>query len=218
MGYAIFFDYNGETYRLPTNPEELEITTNQANKTYEILGSNQIVVPTSMNLREYSFEVEFPHSTRSYVETSGDFKDCYYYLTRFRQWRETKVPIRFIARSEFYNDTNILVLIEEMTVAEKAGEDGDKYVKFKLLEYVDFKPKVVTISTSGTKAKAVTATATTKSSKAKSTYTVRSGDTLWSIAKKYYGNGAKYTTIYNANKDKLKSPNLVYKGQVLTIP
>ena len=37
------------------------------------------------------------------------------------------------------------------------------------------------------------------------TYTVKSGDCLWNIAKKYYGNGAQYTKIYNANKGELES-------------
>lgn len=50
------------------------------------------------------------------------------------------------------------------------------------------------------------------------TYKVKSGDCLWNIAKKFYGNGALYTKIYNANKSKIKNPNLIYPGQVLTIP
>lgn len=50
------------------------------------------------------------------------------------------------------------------------------------------------------------------------TYTVKRGDCLWKIAAKYYGNGAKYTRIYEANRDKIKNPNLIYTGQVLTIP
>lgn len=50
------------------------------------------------------------------------------------------------------------------------------------------------------------------------TYTVQSGDCLWNIAKKYTGNGARYTELYNANKDKIKNPNLIYAGQVLTLP
>ena len=49
-------------------------------------------------------------------------------------------------------------------------------------------------------------------------YTVKSGDCLWNIAKMYYGNGSKYTVIYEANKDKINNPNLIYAGQVLTIP
>lgn len=54
--------------------------------------------------------------------------------------------------------------------------------------------------------------------KCSETYTVKDGDCLWKIAKKYYGKGAEYTRIYNANKDKIKNPNLIYTGQVLVIP
>lgn len=50
------------------------------------------------------------------------------------------------------------------------------------------------------------------------TYTVKKGDTLWGIAKTYYGNGARYTQIYDANKGIIKNPNLIYVGQVFTIP
>lgn len=50
-------------------------------------------------------------------------------------------------------------------------------------------------------------------------YTVKSGDSLWAIAKKYYGSGAMYTKIYEANKDIIgKNPNLIYPGQQLIIP
>ena len=50
------------------------------------------------------------------------------------------------------------------------------------------------------------------------TYTVKKGDTLWAIASKYYGSGAQYTKIYKANTDKISNPNLIYPGQVFTIP
>ena len=50
------------------------------------------------------------------------------------------------------------------------------------------------------------------------TYTVKKGDTLWAISAKYYGAGAQYTKIYGANTDKISNPNLIYPGQVLTIP
>ena len=50
------------------------------------------------------------------------------------------------------------------------------------------------------------------------THTVKKGDTLWALAAKYYGSGAQYIKIYNANTDKVSNPNLIYVGQVLTIP
>ena len=61
-----------------------------------------------------------------------------------------------------------------------------------------------------------TSKTTTKTTNKK--YTVKRGDTLWAIAKKYYGSGAKYTLIVNANKSKIKNPNRINVGWVLTIP
>ena len=49
-------------------------------------------------------------------------------------------------------------------------------------------------------------------------YVVVSGDTLGKIAKKYYGNAMKYPIIFEANQPMLKSPDLIYPGQVLRVP
>ena len=47
-------------------------------------------------------------------------------------------------------------------------------------------------------------------------HTVQQGDTLWGIAKKYYGNGAQYPKIASANN--IANPNVISVGQVLSIP
>ena len=57
-----------------------------------------------------------------------------------------------------------------------------------------------------------------KASSAKRTYTVKRGDCLWKIARSFYGNGALYTRIYDANTNKIANPNLIYPGQVFVIP
>jgi nucleoid-associated protein YgaU len=49
-------------------------------------------------------------------------------------------------------------------------------------------------------------------------HTVAKGDTLWKIAETHYGNGSKYTTIFEANKPMLSDPDKIYPGQVLRIP
>lgn len=49
-------------------------------------------------------------------------------------------------------------------------------------------------------------------------YTVEKDDTLQKISKKVYGSFGKWTKIYDANKDKIKNPNFVKPGVVLTIP
>jgi LysM repeat protein len=48
------------------------------------------------------------------------------------------------------------------------------------------------------------------------TYTVESGDTLWAIAERFYGDGSKYQIIADASG--ISNPDLIHPGEVLTIP
>jgi nucleoid-associated protein YgaU len=233
-GYAVFFGYNNgkNVFRLPTNPEQIEVTSNQAIETYDILKLGQIAVPTQMELKEYSFECELPikrgKSLPGYVETKigYDYHNPQYYINRFEYWRKKLAPFRFIAgrtkeedadTTDVYKEAiNTLVLIKEMTITEKAGEEGDKYVAFKLQEYKEFGVAVPVDSVKKKKKKATTTNKTNP--KNSGHYVVKSGDCLWNIAKKFYGDGSKYTKIYNANKSIIKNPALIYPGQKLKIP
>jgi nucleoid-associated protein YgaU len=50
------------------------------------------------------------------------------------------------------------------------------------------------------------------------TYVVVTGDSLSKIAKREYGDANKWRTIYEANKDLIHDPDLIYPGQVLKVP
>ena len=50
------------------------------------------------------------------------------------------------------------------------------------------------------------------------TYTVKSGDSLSKIAKHVYGDANAWHRIYDANRDKIKNPDLIHPGQEFTIP
>ena len=54
--------------------------------------------------------------------------------------------------------------------------------------------------------------------KAPVTVTVLPGYTLWGIAQANYGDGILYVQLFEANKDKIRDPDLIYPGQVFTIP
>lgn len=49
-------------------------------------------------------------------------------------------------------------------------------------------------------------------------YVIQKGDTLWAIATKAYGNGAKYKAIVEANKEVIKDENKIFPGQKIRIP
>lgn len=49
-------------------------------------------------------------------------------------------------------------------------------------------------------------------------YEVQAGDTLSGIAQQFYGDGALFQRIFQANRDRLTNPNLIEIGQILRVP
>jgi nucleoid-associated protein YgaU len=47
---------------------------------------------------------------------------------------------------------------------------------------------------------------------------VQPGNSLWRIARRLYGEGLQYTVIYEANRDQIRDPDLIYPGQVFNAP
>lgn len=47
---------------------------------------------------------------------------------------------------------------------------------------------------------------------------IRRGDTLWQISRRVYGQGVRYTTIYLANENQIRNPDLIAPGQIFTVP
>ena len=124
-------------------------------------------------------------------------------------------------RRLFY--TNLTVGMEDYQITDDAEEGFDITVTVSLKQYRHYGTKTVTIQPAPTPAETPTATVEqpqreTSQAPQQTTYTVKSGDCLWNIAKKYLGDGSRYNEIYELNKDKITNPNLIYPNQVLTLP
>ncbi len=50
------------------------------------------------------------------------------------------------------------------------------------------------------------------------TVVVQPGNSLWRIARRSYGSGWDYTVIYEANREQIRNPDLIYPGQVFALP
>jgi nucleoid-associated protein YgaU len=48
--------------------------------------------------------------------------------------------------------------------------------------------------------------------------TVQPGNTLWAIARESYGEGLLFVRLFEANRDRIRDPDLIYPGQIFTIP
>lgn len=221
------YDFYLDKILLPVAPSKLQVKIKNANKTINLINDGEINIIKKPGLSEVSFDILIPHVKYPFAVYKNGYKDAKYFLGEIEKLKVNMKPFQFIVSRRKPNgtvlfDTNMKVTLEEYTIKEDAGEGFDVIVTIKLKQYREYATKTMKITIKQYKPIAVevparpapTAPAPATTSR---TYTVKRGDCLWNIAKKYYGNGSKYTTIYNANRDKIKNPNLIYPGQVLTI-
>lgn len=204
---------------MPETPSKLSVKIKGKNSTLTLLSGGELNFLKSPGLSEITLPLVFPMLT---AEKRPD-----YYLGLFEKAVTEKTPTTFkltrtTPNGQLLFDTSMKVSIEDYTIDENASNGLDVSVSANLKQYSSFSTGTKTVSLAEKNGKIET-TAVTKERSAETapkanTHTVIKGETLWGIAKKYYGDGAKYDRIYNANTDKIKNPNLIYVGQVLTIP
>lgn len=211
----------------PIAPSKLQLKIANNNKTLTLINEGEVNILKQAGLTEVSFDLLLPNVNYPFATYKSGFKNAKYFLDELEKMKLENKPFQFIVTRLLPNgkmlfDTNMKVSLESYEIKEDAKQGFDVTVSIKLKQYKDFGTKICKVTFADSKAKAsVETTRPATSSPAPSasqTYTVKSGDCLWNIAKKYYGNGSKYTVIYEANKSKIKNPNLIYPGQVLTIP
>ena len=233
-GYHFYFKDGSNVLTFPITPAELSIKVGSKNKVVTLIGEGDINILKSPSLVEVEFEARFPMRKYPYSRSFSSFEK---YFKKFEELKEDKKSFRFIVARTTPNgkrtwDTNLLVALEDFELTESADEGDDVLITFKLKQYKEYGVKTVKVTSS--KPETTSTSETPRSTDNKATkpepYTIKSGDTLWGIAKAKYGNGAKWTTIYEANKSVIESTakkygkqsssngHWIYPGTQLTIP
>lgn len=225
--YTFIFKYDGnetDVAVLPIAPDKFSTKIKSNTKLIDLISVGEATIIKDIPLREFSFKVLLPRNPdlSDIPIDSKHYHEPYYYLALIREFRASKKPIRFTITRVLPDKTisfsgNLLVTIESYTVEEKAGENGSYWIDFKLKEYRNIE---VTITETASqpkedgKQKLVQETLRTTKEPEK-TYTVKSGDSLWKIAKLQLNDGSKYSEIAKLNN--IDNPNNLQVGQILKL-
>lgn len=247
MAYKGYHFFVGDL-ELPFAPSKLKLTIGSKNQTVDLINGNEINILKNPKLTEIEFDCELPRG-RQYafanrLVSSKTYTD--YFEKLMLSGTPTKLvitrPSPFLkgatgigGTSKDFESTVLNVSLEGYTLEEDAENAYDIKVSLKFKEYVSYgtvKKKVV--SPDDDKGDPTTPNVPvetpTKPLPKSESYTVKSGDTLWAIARKFYGTGTKWKVIYDANKKVIedtakkngrKSSSTgyyIYPKTVLTIP
>ena len=218
----IYLKGDGETIRFPVTPSEVvcETSASIVNENVNDLGPVSLFGGTE--LKTIPISSFFPNKDYSFC-TYSNVEKPYSFVSKIESWQNKGAKLRYIVSDGY---TNIPVMVNSFTYREQDGT-GDVYFDLSLIEYKEIKLNKTSSSsdTSSSNPSNNSTGRTTenapKPSGENNTHKVVSGDSLWAIAQKYYGDGSQYTKIKEANKDKyssLNNNNIIYSDMELVIP
>lgn len=214
-----WFIHGNEKYQLPAPPSEFTLTSSNDNQTVNVYKTGDLALwgPKTLDTITISSFFPNPKTGRKYKCAYGDPWDVVKMINR---WRDSGKTTKLLI-----TDTNINMecIIDKFDYGVDNGINDvnfsitfSQYRKVTIPKVTENNNVIVNQNTSTKPAPTPSKPSTNGSTR---THTVGANDTLWGIAKKYYGNGSKWTVIWEANKPmRSGNPNIIYKGEVVKIP
>lgn len=217
--YEVYLD----DVRLPITPSKIQMKYGNQNKTVNLINGEEFNIIRPPGLCEISFDAVIPQADYPFANWDG-VDDAEEFLDRLRELKEDQSEFEFIIIREGFGgqgffDTNLDVTLEDYKVSDDAKEGVDLAVSINLKEYNHYGTKIMNFTIVPEQPPQVTQEEPPRQEpEPAKTYTVQSRDCLWKIAKKALGDGSRWPEIHSLNTDKISNPDLIYPGQVLTLP
>ena len=220
MGYSSWYKWYS-SYRmslhgmlLPLMPGKIKFTYPGKNETVDLINGGEINLIKETGLTEVSFEFYIPQVRYPFaVYRDNVFQPATYYLDRLEEMKKMRSPFKLKIIRKLHDktalfNTTLYVTLEKYEVEEDTDNGTDLLVSVELKQYREFgaqELKETEDKDTGKKKTTVKKKTVRKKKTPEKTYTVKSGDSLWTIAKKQLNDDSKWKGIYNLNKSVIEA-------------
>lgn len=190
---------------MPVTPSRYPMSAGRGVERLDMAQTGQLALPGLKALFQEPLELMLPSKAYPFC-TAGAVPDPNYYLDLITTWSREGQICRYIVTG---TNINVPVLLGPITYGEQDGSN-DVYVTIPLYEYRYLDEVVVEQTQNAARHREGGQTPTAEN------YVVQKGDTLWSICKRFYGDGSLAYKLATVNS--ISNPNLIRVGQILSIP
>lgn len=209
---------DGGRIHFPMNPERVTCQTGAKLHTFEVIALGDITLPRGHVPTRFTWDGMLPGEVRKNAVYVKNWRSPKEILGELSSWRMKGEKLRLLVTETPINHDVYIDTLQHTW----GGGHGDAQYSITLVE-----ARELVIPTeaerqakqAGGQAIAPVPAAKRPAPPTPKTYTVKSGDTLYGIAKQVLGDGSRWQEIYSANTGAIgKDPNLIRPGQVLRIP
>jgi nucleoid-associated protein YgaU len=214
MDFYLLSVTGGSDLHLPVNPSKVTVGGEKRIETVEIVNIGEVDFPSGDRRTSIRFSSFFPQEYDGSYCRYTRVPDPGSALKRLISWRLEGKPVRLLITA---SPINVLVLISRVNYDIRGGEPGDIYFDLEMRQWREIKIR----KSAGTVTQKSVSTqgARPDTKPVPKVYTVKSGDSLYKIAKTQLGSGSKWNEIYSTNRKTIgPNPNLIYPGTKLVMP
>ena len=192
-----------DAIQLPILPSSFTVSVENSHQTVNVQTKGDVTILGKTGLKTVELTSFFPGQDYPFSAYAKD-RDPYDYIKKILGWQEKAVRLTITG-----TNINLQTTIQSFSYGEP-DPSGDVEFSLSLQEYrkptytKPSKEKKTNKNKSKEKKTNKKKTANKEKKNKSKNYTVKKGDTLRSIAKKYYGDSSKYMKIYNANKSTIE--------------